>query len=306
MPFVAETVVIHVNNTARVGPLDYRGVVSVLKIFFSVFGGLWFVLAVSAPSLFAALPVDLFQDMDSGNDGELLTPSIMGASCHGGATTWSINGQMWISTKNARNLPGPVVIGGVIYAGAHATRSWMFNDNNQLNYVKCSLPGRYTRITVACFYTTGVTIPWVQFDSISFIEATLQTWGVLQVETEDQGGPYLRCHSAVPGSKTTYSPTHIKVAVGKPYWVNLCFDGEAGTVTGAVFDPANDFAQVATTMVAQSTPGAQVYGSIRFGQTSAHGNHPDATTQSYFDDIIIDNSNAKFPLVPSKRPTTEH
>ena len=228
----------------------------------------------------------------------------MGASSHGGETTWSINGQMWVSTRNTSGLPGPVVAGGVTYAGTNATRSWMFNDNNQLNYVKCKLPGRHTKITVACFYTTGVTIPWIQFDSISFVEATLETWGVLQVETETPGGPYLRCHSATPGGKTTYSPIHVKVAVGKPYWVNLHFDGDAGTVSGAVFDPSNGFAQVGTTMVAQSAPGAQVYGSVRFGQTSAHGNHPGATTQSYFDNIMIDYTNAKFPLVPSKKPST--
>jgi hypothetical protein len=62
-----------------------------------------------------------------------------------------------------------------------------------------------------------VTIPWVQFDSINFLEVTHGTWGVLQVETEDKGGPYLRCHSASAGSKTTYSSTHVKVTVGKPY-----------------------------------------------------------------------------------------
>lgn len=270
-----------------------------------IFGGLLFGLAATASNLFAALPVDILQDMESGGDGELLTPSIMGASSHGAGTTWSITGRMWVSTKHASALPGLVSAGGVTYAGTNAARSWMFNDNNQLNYVKCSLPGRYTRITVACFYTTGVTIPWVQFDSINFLETTLGTWGVLQVETEDQGGPYLRCHSASAGSKTTYSPTHVKVAVGKPYWVNLCFDGGAGTVSGAVFDPANGFAQVGTTMVAQSTPGSQVYGSIRFGQTSAHGNHPDATTQSYFDKIIIDYTNGKFPLLPGKPPTAK-
>jgi len=175
----------------------------------------------------------------------------------------------------------------------------MFKDDNQLNYVKCSLPGRYAKITVACFYTTGVTIPWVQFDSINFIEVTKGTWGVLQVETEDKGGPYLRCHSASLGSKTTYSLVHVKVTVGKPYWVNLHFDGEAGTVSGAVFDPANGFAQVGTTMVCQSTAGAQVYGSIRFGRTAAHGNHPDAESQSYFDNILIDYAHAAFPLLPS-------
>ncbi|SPE60359.1 hypothetical protein SBV1_410059 [Verrucomicrobia bacterium] len=52
-------------------------------------------------------------------------------------------------------------------------------------------------------------------------------------------------------------------------------------------------------MVAQSTAEARVYGSIRFGRTAAHGNHPDATTQSYFANIIVDYTNAAFPLLPS-------
>jgi hypothetical protein len=262
--------------------------------------GLWFMFALSASNLFAALPVDLFQDMGNGGDCDLLTPANMGASSHGAGITWSATGQLWVSTRALGDLPGPVVVDGVTYAGAPAAHSWRFNDDKQLNYVKCSLPGHYSRITVACYYSTGVTIPWVQFDSITFIEATLGTWGVLQVETETPGGPYLRCHSAAPGGKTTYSPTHIKVAAGKPYWVNLCFDGVAGTVSGAVFDPARDFAQVGATMVAPATPGAQVYGSIRFGQTSAHGNHPDATTQSYFGNILVDYTHAQFPLLPSK------
>jgi hypothetical protein len=247
---------------------------------------------------FGATPVDIFQDMESGHDGELLTPAIMNASSHG-ESTWSINGRMWVSTRNPAGLPGPVSVNGTIYPGAGGLHSWMFGDNHELNYVKCTLPGSYSKITVACYYTTGVTIPWVQFDSINFIEVTRGTWGVLQVETEDKDGPYLRCHSAGPGSKTTYSPAHIKVVPGKPYWVNLHFDGDAGTVSAMVFDPANGFAQVGPTMVAQSTPGAKVYGSIRFGRTSAHGDHPDATTQSYIDNIMVDYTRAAFPLLPS-------
>jgi hypothetical protein len=264
----------------------------------AAFGGLLALALALDSRVLAATPVDLFQDMESGNDGDLLTPALMNTSSHGGST-WTIDGRMWVSAKNANDLPGPVTVGGVTYAGTGGTRSWMFNDNNQLNYVKCTLAGHYRKITVACYYATGVTIPWVQFDSINFLEVTHGTWGVLQAETEDKGGPYLRCHSASAGSKTTYSPTHIKVTVGKPYWVNLHFDGDAATVSGAVFDPANGFAQVGTTMVAQSTAGAEVYGSIRFGRTAAHGDHADATTQSYFKNILVDYTNAAFPLLPA-------
>ena len=90
---------------------------------------------------------------------------------------------MWVSTRNSSNLPGRVIAEGVTYSGVGGTRSWMFNDNNQLNYVKCTLPGQYPKITVACYYATGVTIPWVTFDSIKLLDATEKTWGVLQVET---------------------------------------------------------------------------------------------------------------------------
>jgi len=252
-----------------------------------------------------ATPVDILQDMETGQDGELLTPAIMNASSHGGGSTWSITGHLWVSADHSARLPGPVSVNGATFPGADGTRSWRFRDDHQLNYVKCTLPDHYSKITVACYYTTGVTIPWVQFDSINFIEATLKTWAVLQVETEDRGGPYLRCHSASPGGKTTYSPTHLKVVPGKPYWVNLHFDGDAGTVSALVFDPANGFAQVGPTMVAPSTPGAQIYGSIRFGQTSAHGDHPDATTQSYFADILVDYTGAAFPLLPSTSRTSK-
>lgn len=254
------------------------------------------VLALSSPG-FAALPVDIFQDMQSGQDGDLLTAAIMNGSSHG-AAAWTITGRMWVRTGHSADLPGPVLVSNLTYAGTGGTRSWMFQDASQLNYAKCTLPGRYAKITVACYYATGVTIPWVQFDSITLCEATEGTWGVLQVETEDRGGPYLRCHSASAGGKTTYSPTHVKVTPGKLYWVNLHFDGEAGRVCGVILDPANGFAQVGPTMVAQSRVGARVYGSIRFGQTSAHGDHPDATTQSYFNNIVVDFSNARFPLLP--------
>jgi hypothetical protein len=267
----------------------------------NVFVGILVAILTLAPNLFAQTPVDIFQDMESGQDGDLLTPAIMNASSHGGNSTWSIEGTMWVSTRNSRNLPGPVRIGDVTYPGTGGHRSWMFNDNNQLNFCKCSLPGRYSKITVACYYATGVTIPYIQFDSINLLQMTERTFGVLQVEYEGRDGPYLRCHSASAGQKTTYSPEHIKVVVGRPYWVNLHFDGDAGKVYGAVFDPENNFAQVGPTMVSQSTVGAKVFGSVRFGQTSAHGNHPDATTQSYFDNIIVDYTRAAFPLLPSNR-----
>jgi hypothetical protein len=96
----------------------------------------------------------------------------------------------------------------------------------------------------------------------------------------------------------TISPTHVKVVAGKPYWVNLHFDGDAGTVSGAVLNPVNGLAHVGATVLAQSAVEARVYRSTRFGRTAAQGDHPDATTQSHFDNIVVDYTRAAFPLLP--------
>ena len=151
-------------------------------------------LAASGPlaaSAFAATPVDLYHNMESGANGDLLTSALMNASSHGRAT-WSIGrGEMWVSTDKARDLPGPVIVGETNYAGKAATRSWMFHDNNSLNYVECTLPGVCPKITVACFYTPGVTIRFAnQFDTICMTGN--QGFSVLQTRNDDGKGPYFR------------------------------------------------------------------------------------------------------------------
>ncbi len=191
----------------------------------------------------AATPVDIYVDMESGNDGDLLAPGIMNSASHSAGSAWSLTGSMWVSTDNSRKLPGPVVVGGVTYPGTGATRTWKFNDNNAKNFARVTLPSSYPKITVACYYTPGVTIRfWNQFDTI--IMSGDKGFAVLQTTKEDEKGPYLRAHSCTAGWKTTFSPDHIAVVSGKTYWINLHFDGSAGKTSVAVFDPDKAFAQV--------------------------------------------------------------
>ncbi len=118
------------------------------------------VLAWSTP-LPAATPVDIYQSMESGNAGDLLTSAIMNASSYGGGTGWSLytGSSLWVSNSYATNLPGPVVVAGTTYPGTNATRTWVFNNNNCNDYtqVGISMTG-YSEITVAGYYTTQSTI----------------------------------------------------------------------------------------------------------------------------------------------------
>jgi hypothetical protein len=251
-----------------------------------------------AGSIVVATPVDLYQDMQTGTNGDLLTPALMNGSSHGGGA-WSVGrGEVWVSTNKGRDLPGPVIVGGTSYTGKAATRSWMFNDNKSLNYVVCTLPGSYPKITVACFYTPGVTIRFAnQFDTVCMTGN--QGFSVLQTRNDDGKGPYFRAHSCTAGWKTTFSPNQIKIVPGKTYWVNLHFDADQGKTSVAAFDPDKAFAQVGDVVVADSWGHSTGIRQIRFGRADNHGPNPTASTQSYFSRILIDYSHGAFPLVPA-------
>jgi hypothetical protein len=259
---------------------------------------IFLLLILAATSLFAAIPVDVYQGMESGANGDLLTAALMNASNHG-KTTWSAgHGELWVSTSKVRDLPGPVAVGGTTFASKTATRHWMFNDKASLNDVVCTLPGSYPKITVACFYTPGVTIRFAnQFDSICMTGN--QGYAVLQTRNDDGKGPYFRAHSCTTGWHTTFSPKQIKIVSGKTYWVNLHFDAEQGKTSVSAFDPDQAFSQVGEIVVADSWLHSTGIHQIRFGRADNHGPNPTATTQSYFDQILIDYSHGVFPLVPT-------
>ena len=112
--------------------------------------------------------VDIYQNMESGNDGDLLTPEIMNASTYGGIDgvddpEWELDCDpedpddgLWVSTSHARELPGIVTVDGVNYSG-ESTRTWRFRNKYQRNRVAIMFgserqwnhPPYHDRITIA-------------------------------------------------------------------------------------------------------------------------------------------------------------
>jgi hypothetical protein len=267
--------------------------------------------------------VDIYQDMASGNPGDLLTPALMNASSHGGVNgidgTWelmlsnppdSADG-MWVSTNFARQLPGIVTVNGINY-NSTGTHTWRWRDKYEYNSAVIKFgnlpriepyPPYYNRMTVACYYTPGQNKAfWNYHDIISIgCNPATQGFAVLDINYIGGVGPYIYAHAELADGTSTGSPTQIKIVSGKTYWVNLHHDGPSGKCYVAVFDPDNGFAQVGNTVVAESTVGSQVYSRIRFGRCDAHGDNKatlDDTNQSYINHILIDYTNAAFPLLP--------
>ena len=112
------------------------------------FAGMFLAVLLFGSNVRAATPiaVDISRDMESGHDGDVLTATIMNGSNHGGGTWRATHGSMWVSTAHHRNLPGPVVVGGVTYNGTGGSRTWMFNDRETNTYVSYVFSGSYPTI----------------------------------------------------------------------------------------------------------------------------------------------------------------
>lgn len=268
--------------------------------------GLFLVLSFSCLALTACstestddatpVPVDIYQSMEGGNGGDPLTTAIMNASHHGLGSWAPTAGTLWVSGANSRPLPGPIKVGDATYTPSDGTRSWMYLDANDLNFVTLTLPSACPRVTVACYLTIGPTcLFWNQFDTL--VLEGLSVFSVLQLQGDGAAGPYLRAHSRTGDGTSTFSPDQIKVVAGKTYWVNLQYDGPAGKTRVAAYDPDNGFMQVGPVLVADSVADAGIE-YLSCGRCDSHGDNPECATQSFIDEIIVDLTTAVFPLVP--------
>ncbi len=243
--------------------------------------------------------VNVYQSMEQGNNGDLLTNATMNATSYG-TQGWSASpGPMWVSTNYHTDLPNPINCGGTVYNGTGGSRSWMFNNNNENCYVQCGFSG-HSNLTIACYYTTLSTNPG-GYDVMVFASSWMQTLGwaddlLLPAVYPSLSGPNLRQETSTPNGVTGTTQS-LWITPGHTYWVNMKYDGAAGVILLAVFDPANNYAQVGPTAFSPSTPGMSP-GSVQYGRQDEHGNFNDPT-QAYFDQIMYDWTNAAFPLLPS-------
>ena len=80
--------------------------------------------------------------MESGNNGDVLSSTIMNASSHPSGFNWYLScGTMWVSTAHYNDLPGPVIASGVTYNGTGSTRTWVYNNNNNSNCIAMNFRG---------------------------------------------------------------------------------------------------------------------------------------------------------------------
>ena len=149
-------------------------------------------------------------------------------------------------------------------------------------------------MTVACYYTTGNTIRnTTQYDTITMSDSG-GGFSCMQ-NVNNSGNPQLRSHSKDSNGTTVFGP-EVNIVTGKSYWINLNFSSAALTTIVAVYDPANSFALVGSSVVNSRADSVII---LRMGRNDNHANVAAETTQSWFGNVLIDYTNAAFPLIPS-------
>jgi hypothetical protein len=191
-------------------------------------------------------------------------------------------------------LPFPVRLGSVTHTDGSSTRMWAYDQRNPKEWVEYTVNPVHERVSVGTFLSMGPTNTYGYYDFIQFggqSNTTLQIQSCV-AQLKDNPNPsqrVLRAHST-PSSGTAYGEG-IPVLPDTFYWVTVQYDSGNNRCSVAVFDP-NTWQQVGPTSISPLDPAIQVR-RFRFGSNS---HNLSTESYSYFDDILIDWTEGKFPL----------
>ena len=247
-------------------------------------------LVVQAVSTFA-VTVDIYQDMETGADGDTVTATVAGNGSHGSGGSWSVTGSnLKVRTAAEHALRGPVTVaGGSTYSDIGSTRGWGWNDNVDLQYAAFTTSSSKNAFVISCFLTVGPS-PGLNelYDAIQ--PGAGKTYAIVQME--NNGGGNLGLWIEAWNGGTVHSPV-INVTQGTTYWVSFKADAANGLASLNVYEIVN-WTLVGSVTRTMTTGTMNL---IRFGRTDSHGDT--SATTSYIDDICISWTDTTFPFVPS-------
>jgi len=246
------------------------------------------------------LSVDLFIDMENSTDGTQVDGVIALAATHRASNDgfWTVvNGPLvatTVSTLQERPLHGPVSVGGVTFKDTGATRSWRTHNTVPLGYVRYELNQAKTKVSVGmAMYFSSENTGWgTDFNSYDVfgIVGTAGEFLVFNLQNQPAGGGdfFMRAHTAAG-----VSAVQNNLKMNQWYWVTMLWDPAnlIGRITVYNLDTLVPFAEM-TLAIANDT--------FRYVAISRTDNHGASLADAYYynDDLIVDYTNAVYPLLP--------
>ncbi len=240
--------------------------------------------------------VDVYLDMESGLPGTELTTNLLNAATHGQAGWWSLFPdtltELTVSSAYEQPLGGTVTLGGTAYTGAGGSRTIACGNYTNRQFARFTFNAPKAKVSVGCFVRLG------NFDGTSFGSYD-------QITMEGDNGDFAVLNfQDFPGADFVWEVhtylgvgAPIRVVANKTYWVTMLWDQPRLLARLQVYDPVN------WTLVGSSqlAIGDETCDTICFGRYDEH----DATSPAshYYDDLIVDLTTAKFPLLPGRNAT---
>lgn len=257
----------------------------------------------------AVVIANIYQPITEGNDGDTVTPSNMAINDVLDSDiqlVWALTNTVKVSTLIDTELPGPIEVEETEHT-TDSGKTWRWSNKYQSNYVGLTIQNlsaatqNYDKMTIGCLFVPGEDEAFWNGHDVLLINGDAgggaSAFGVLQTNTIDSNY-VIRAHSSKNWSSTYSDP--ITIVKGTRYWVNLNFDGLAGTVTVAVYD-ASDYVELEGSPVSCAMDVGEKTYTLAFGRTDAHLDNAQTEDYSEMGQLIIDTTGT-FPLIPTAAP----
>jgi hypothetical protein len=229
--------------------------------------------------IFPGITYDMWVDFEQCTSGSAPTTTCLANSTHGTAGAWDVSSMAGLITiQTAGQAPKPT--------GDTGTLGMAYNvANGGVGYIQWTPPSPLTSFSFGLWYKTGQPGPYIE--GPHFITLNNVAYGNMErLSDERSSGDSTR--------QIRVSPVDVAVtglADNTWYWCTVKWvEGGAGSFS--VYDASLNFVGTVDFTDNTNVPAQQ----ILLGNTSATTAETGETT--YFDDLIVDYTNANFPLVP--------
>jgi hypothetical protein len=260
---------------------------------------LCFLLAGSVTK--AQNPVDVYLDLSNATEGSQVTPSLLKANTKGFAGgQWAIHDSAAAFRIGPHRLDraGPITVAGVTYPTNYPTKSLAYDTAFSFNAIEAFLPdNNFRAISTAGFITLGMPDQGDAASLSDLVRINSQQGGfaVFQLLNGNGPGETYAVNIETNSNGTVHSP-FITVTPGGTYWYSLKADFGARRAYLNIYSVPgfNLVGSVTSTTLGDNEIEGIRYGNGEEARASGH--------TTYFEQIVIDYSNAAFPLGPWNTP----
>lgn len=216
--------------------------------------------------------------------GAILNNGTVGTSLGFGSPNGTLSAMTVGPHQPACNLGTPVSIAGTTYIPATPSQSFAYNNSSNFSNWNGSIPGGKRKASVGVCVTFN-SIPSISnlFDMVGIFDTSghyvmfqLRNTNCINLETDGAGTVHSGC---------------ITGAAGATYWCTFQDDENGGTASLACYQPTYPYAQVGSTVTVVQRTGLAL-NTLRWGNNEIGT----ASTTTYFENMILDFTNAAFPL----------